>query len=177
MDPRRIELNRRHSREMGALYRRFLDIHPDIDGYELPMSAAEDSAWTAFSAELLARHRAEREALAVRLETERQRGRATAPAQLEASEAIARVVLWIRARGLDYPTEELTAERFSVGWSVCAPVQIDESDPLSFLDMPVGRAVFLIGDSGRIEESSSSVAPSVARDRFARQELARRNGQ
>ncbi|WP_280438274.1 hypothetical protein [Nocardia carnea] len=71
MDPRRIELNRRHSREMGQLYQRFLDRHPEFEGDDLPMSEAEDAAWGDFSAELLARHRAERAALAAQLEAER----------------------------------------------------------------------------------------------------------
>jgi hypothetical protein len=31
MDPRRTELNRRHSREMGLLFAAFLDAHPDIE--------------------------------------------------------------------------------------------------------------------------------------------------
>lgn len=175
MDPRRIELNRRHSREMGKLYQRFLDIHPEVECDDLPMSDAEDAAWGEFSADLLARHQAERAALAAQLEAEQQSRRTADPEQMAAAEAIARVVLWIRARELDYPTEGLAADRFSVGWSVYAPVEVDESDPLSFLDIPVGRAVFLIGDSGRIEESSSSVPPPVARERFIQQELALRN--
>ncbi|MFI1462212.1 hypothetical protein [Nocardia carnea] len=175
MHPRRIELNRRHSWEMGKLYQRFLDIHPGVEGDELPMSDAEDAAWADFSAELLARHQAERAALAAQLEAEQQPRRTAPPGQMAAPEAIARVVLWIRARELEYPTEGLMADRFSVGWSVYAPVETDESDPLSFLDVPVGRAVFLIGDSGRIEESSSSVPPSVARVRFTQRELALRN--
>jgi hypothetical protein len=75
MDPRRIELNRGHSREMGLLFSRFLDAHPDVesevDGDQL--TAAQDAAWTACSAELVARHRAERSALADEIEAE-QRG-------------------------------------------------------------------------------------------------------
>jgi hypothetical protein len=72
MDPRRIELNRRHSQEMGALFNRFLDAHPDVesevDGEQ--MTAEQDAAWAAFSAELLARHQAERSALADAIEAE-----------------------------------------------------------------------------------------------------------
>jgi hypothetical protein len=72
MDPRRIELNRRHSQEMGLLFHRFLDAHPDveseIDGEQ--MTAEHDAAWTAFSAELLAQHQAERSALADQIEAE-----------------------------------------------------------------------------------------------------------
>jgi hypothetical protein len=72
MDPRRIELNRRHSREMGLLFNRFLDAHPDVesevDGEQ--MTADQEAAWSAFSAELFAQHQAERSALADRIEAE-----------------------------------------------------------------------------------------------------------
>jgi hypothetical protein len=72
MDPRRIELNRRHSREMGLLFTTFLDAHPDIesevDGEQ--MTAEQDAAWTVFSAELLAQQQAERSALADQIEAE-----------------------------------------------------------------------------------------------------------
>jgi hypothetical protein len=72
MDSRRIELNRRHSREMGLLFTQFLDMHPDVesevDGAQ--MTAQQEAAWTAYSAELLARHRAERSALADQIEAE-----------------------------------------------------------------------------------------------------------
>lgn len=96
---------------------------------------------------------------------------------MEAAQAISLVTDWIRSRGLDYPTEGLAADRFDKGWSVYAPVDIDDSDPMAFLDIPVGRSIFLVGDSGRIEEVSSSVPPQQARDRFSAQEpAARSNG-
>lgn len=85
---------------------------------------------------------------------------------MEATQAISLVSDWIRSRRLDYPTEGLAADRFEAGWSVYAPVDVDESDPMAFLDMPVGRSVFLVGDSGRIEEVSSSVPPLQAQARF-----------
>jgi len=70
MDPRRIALNRRHSREMGELFTRFLNAHPDVesevDGAQ--MTTDQEAAWTAYSAGLLARHRAERSALADEIE-------------------------------------------------------------------------------------------------------------
>jgi hypothetical protein len=91
---------------------------------------------------------------------------------MESTQAITLVSDWIRSRGLDYPTEGLEADRFEAGWSVYAPVEVDESDPMSFLDMPVGRSVFLIGDSGRIEEVSSSVPPLQAQAEFSARELA-----
>jgi hypothetical protein len=72
MDPRRIELNRRHSREMGLLYTQFLDANPDVESEldGIPMTADQDAAWTVYSAELLARHQAERAALADVIEAE-----------------------------------------------------------------------------------------------------------
>jgi hypothetical protein len=66
--------------------------------------------------------------------------------------------------------EGLAADRFEAGWSVYAPADIDDGDPMAFLDMPVGRSVFLVGDSGRIEEVSASVPPEEARLRFAASE-------
>lgn len=89
---------------------------------------------------------------------------------MDAAQAISLVVDWIRSRGLDYPTAGLEADRFEAGWSVYAPVDVDESDPMAFLEMPVGRSVFLVGDSGRIEEVSSSVPPRQAQDRFTARE-------
>ena len=91
---------------------------------------------------------------------------------MEATQAISLVSEWIRSRSLDYPTDGLAADRFEAGWSVYAPVDVDESDPMAFLDMPVGRSVFLVGDSGRIEEVSSSVPPLQAQARFAAAEHA-----
>jgi hypothetical protein len=75
LDPRRIELNRRHSREMGLLFARFLDTHPDVESevHDAQMTAEQDAAWSAYSAELLAQHQAERAALADEIEAERQR--------------------------------------------------------------------------------------------------------
>ncbi|WP_280301284.1 hypothetical protein [Nocardia neocaledoniensis] len=77
MDPRRIALNRTHSIEMGRLFAQFTDRYPEIefeiDGVQ--MTPEQDAAWTAFSADLLARHQAERSALADVLEAERAAGR------------------------------------------------------------------------------------------------------
>ncbi|MEW2354083.1 hypothetical protein [Spirillospora sp. NPDC029432] len=75
MDPRRIELNRRHSLEMGLLFARFHDAHPDIES-EIngpQMTAAQEDEWREYSAELLAQHQAERSALADEIEAERRR--------------------------------------------------------------------------------------------------------
>lgn len=91
---------------------------------------------------------------------------------MEAAQAISLVTNWIRSRNLDYPTDGLEADRFESGWSVYAPVEVDESDPMAFLEMPVGRSIFLVGDSGRIEEVSSSIPPQQARDQFTASEIA-----
>lgn len=95
---------------------------------------------------------------------------------MDAAQAISLVVEWIRSHGLDYPTTGLAADRFAAGWSVYAPVEVDESDPMAFLDIPVGRSVFLVGDSGRVEEVSSSVPPQVAQDEFTARERAVQSG-
>jgi hypothetical protein len=96
---------------------------------------------------------------------------------MEATQAISLVTDWIRSRQLDYPTEGLQADRFEAGWSVYAPVDVDDSDPTAFLQMPVGRSVFLVGDSGRIEEVSSSVPPQRAVDEFmAKEQMVQPNG-
>ncbi|MBO0880632.1 MAG: hypothetical protein J2P17_09860 [Mycobacterium sp.] len=89
---------------------------------------------------------------------------------MEAAQAIALVSDYIRSRGLDYPSEGLEAVPFDAGWRVYAPVDIDESDPMAFLDMPVGRSVFLVGNSGRIEETSTSIPPRQAHERFMEHE-------
>jgi hypothetical protein len=91
---------------------------------------------------------------------------------MDAEQAISLTVEWIRTNGIDYPTEDLVADRFEVGWSVYAPVTVDESDPMAFLDIPVGRSVFLVGDSGRIKEVTTSTPPPQARAEFAAEERA-----
>lgn len=88
------------------------------------------------------------------------------------ADAIAAVRAYINSAGIDYPTNDLVADRFEAGWSVYAPVHVDTSDPMAFLDMPVGRAIFLVADSGRIEQTSSSTPPQFAQQRFAEQERA-----
>jgi hypothetical protein len=89
---------------------------------------------------------------------------------LEAAEAISLVSDLVRSRGMDYPSEGLEAVPFEAGWRVYAPVDIDESTPMAFLSMPVDRSVFLVGHSGRIEETSTSIPPRRAHERFIAQE-------
>jgi hypothetical protein len=89
---------------------------------------------------------------------------------MEADQAISLVSDFVRSRGLDYPTEELRADRFEAGWSVYAPVGVDDADPMSFVNIPVGKSVFLVGDSGRIEEVPTSIPPRQARDQFIARE-------
>lgn len=170
MDPRRIALNRRHSVELGRLFDQFCRDHPGNEfgfGEDTPNSERDGKLWDAYCAETLARQQAERSALGDLLEAEQ---RAASPAA--ANQAIARVVELIEARGIDYPTASLTAERFDTGWSVYAPAEVDDSDSVAFLDLPVGRSIFLVGDSGRIVEVSSSIPPEQARALFDEQERA-----
>lgn len=89
---------------------------------------------------------------------------------VDAAEAVRLVAKRIRRDGLDYPADGLVADRIATGWSVYAPVDVDEDDPMAFLDMPVGRSVFLVSDVGRIKEVSSSVPPGVAEMMFAAEE-------
>jgi hypothetical protein len=72
MDPRRIELNRKHSREMGLLFSKFVQAHPEIEFAvnDAEMTPEQDAEWTAFSADLFARHQAERAQLADVIEAE-----------------------------------------------------------------------------------------------------------
>lgn len=74
MDPRRIELNRKHSREMGALFNQFLELHPDVESevHGAQMTPEQDAAWTSFSSALLTRQQAERATLADQIEAEQQ---------------------------------------------------------------------------------------------------------
>jgi hypothetical protein len=95
---------------------------------------------------------------------------------MDAAQAIALVSDLVRSRGMDYPSEGLEAVRFTAGWRVYAPVDIDDSDPMAFLELPVGRSVFLVGDSGRIEETSTSIPPGQAQERFMAREAALRHG-
>jgi hypothetical protein len=55
---------------------------------------------------------------------------------------------------------------------VYASVDVDESDPMASLNMPLGQSVFLVGDSGRIEEVSSSIPLQRAQAEFTAEELA-----
>jgi hypothetical protein len=89
---------------------------------------------------------------------------------IDAARAVSFVVERIRARGLDYPTQGLAADRFEGGWSVYAPVEVDESDPMAFLDLPIGRSVFLVSDLGRIKELTSSIPPRQAHGLFTAEE-------
>jgi hypothetical protein len=93
---------------------------------------------------------------------------------VEAAQAISLVSDLVRSRGLDYPSEGLEAVRFGAGWRVYAPVDVDDSNPMAFLGMPVDRSVFLVGHSGRIEETSTSIPPRRAHEQFMAQEAAAR---
>jgi hypothetical protein len=71
MDPRRIELSKRHSREMGSLFAEFVETHEVMSEFLMgEMTPEDEAAWEAYSAKLLARHQAERAALAAELTAE-----------------------------------------------------------------------------------------------------------
>lgn len=95
---------------------------------------------------------------------------------IDAERAISLVTRRIRARGLDYPVHGLEAERFDTGWSVYAPVDVDESDPMAFLDLPVDSAVFLVSDLGRIKQTSTAIPPRDANAIFSAEEAFVRRG-
>ncbi|WP_280386499.1 hypothetical protein [Nocardia wallacei] len=85
----------------------------------------------------------------------------TVPEPISEERAITRVREHIRSLDIDtsrYPVDELVAERLSVGWMVFVPTRPGE--------IAVGRAIFYIADDGVIEQSSSSVAPSVYTEGF-----------
>ncbi|MFB7919399.1 hypothetical protein [Streptomyces sp. NPDC056061] len=100
-------------------------------------------------------------------------GRAPQPGavgRIDERRAIALVQEHIATGGLDYPLQGLVADRFAAGWSVYAPVDVDDSDPMAFLDMPVGRSVFMVGDTGRIKEVTSAIPPGQADALFTAEE-------
>ncbi|WP_432132876.1 hypothetical protein [Streptomyces tendae] len=100
-------------------------------------------------------------------------GRAPQPGAvgcIDERRAIALVQDHIATGGLDYPTQGLVADRFAAGWRVCAPADVDDSDPMAFLDMPVGRSVFMVGDTGRIKEVTSAIPPEQADALFTAEE-------
>lgn len=87
----------------------------------------------------------------------------TVPDPMPQEDAVAKVRRFVVERGMDaagYPVDELRADRISVGWMVYAPTRPGE--------MAVGRAIFYIADDGVLEQSSSSVAPSVFVTEFER---------
>ncbi|MGW2346425.1 hypothetical protein [Streptomyces sp. NPDC001661] len=93
-----------------------------------------------------------------------------AGARIDATRAVALVQEHISTRGLDYPVQGLAADRFAAGWSVYAPVDVDDSDPMSFLDLPLDRSVFLISDTGRIKEVTTAIPPEQVRALFTAEE-------
>ncbi|THV35591.1 hypothetical protein [Glycomyces buryatensis] len=79
------------------------------------------------------------------------------------TEAIDRVRAYIHGKYPDYPTDNLVAERFEVGWTV-----FPQSDPEDFGSLRIGQTIFLIGDSGIIMETSSSLPPGQPEAEFTR---------
>lgn len=86
---------------------------------------------------------------------------APASEELPKDRAIAMVRRYIDGRDIEttnYPLDELVAERLDVGWAVFVPTRPGE--------IAIGRAVFYIADDGVIEQSSSSIAPSIYAEGF-----------
>ncbi|MBF6327539.1 hypothetical protein IU452_03295 [Nocardia transvalensis] len=80
----------------------------------------------------------------------------TLPDPMPEHEAVAQVRQYILDQNLDtsgYPLDRLRADRINCGWMVYVPTQPGE--------IAIGRAIFYIADDGVLEQSSSSVAPSV----------------
>jgi hypothetical protein len=78
---------------------------------------------------------------------------------MDAAEAITSVVDRVGAHGQDYPTANLRADRFEGGWCVYAPEMIADLGPET-------RSVFLVGNSGRVKELTSSDDVDEARRWF-----------
>ena len=80
-------------------------------------------------------------------------------------QAIEKTKAYINDRGFaDYPVDNLVAERFEIGWTVYSP----DKDPTDLDSIRMGKKVFLVGDNGYIEESSSSTPPGQAETEFTR---------
>jgi hypothetical protein len=80
----------------------------------------------------------------------------TVPEPMPQEDAIARVRQFILDSDIDtsrYPVDGLRADRISIGWMVYVPTAPGE--------IAIGRALFYIADDGVLEQSSSSVAPSL----------------
>ncbi|RDI64519.1 hypothetical protein [Nocardia pseudobrasiliensis] len=92
----------------------------------------------------------------------------TVPEPISEERAITRVRDHIAELDIDtarYPLDELVAERLNVGWMVFVPTRPGE--------IAIGRAIFYIADDGVIEQSSSSVAPSIYAEGFEQRFLLR----
>ncbi|WP_406236306.1 hypothetical protein [Nocardia sp. NBC_01009] len=87
----------------------------------------------------------------------------TLPEPMPQEDAIAQVRQFILDQGMDttgYPLQDLRADRINVGWMVYVPTRPGE--------ISIGRAIFYIADDGVLEQSSSSVAPTVYITEFER---------
>ncbi|QIS01699.1 hypothetical protein F5X71_04680 [Nocardia brasiliensis] len=80
----------------------------------------------------------------------------TLPEPMPQEDALARVRQFVIDSGMQtsrYPLSDLRAERISIGWMVYVPTKPGE--------IAIGRAIFYVADDGVLEQSSSSVAPSI----------------
>ena len=89
---------------------------------------------------------------------------------MEATQAITLVSEWVQSHGVDYPSDELEAVRVEAGWKVYMPVDNTHSDPIAFTSTPMSRPVFLVSDSGRIEETSTSIPLQQTHERSTEQQ-------
>jgi hypothetical protein len=86
---------------------------------------------------------------------------------MDGAQAISLVTERIQSQGLPYPVDDLRAEQFYGGWCVYSPdVIADEEDEEEDPDIPVTRSVFLVGESGRVEEVTSDEPADAAREWF-----------
>ncbi|MEU6860359.1 hypothetical protein AB0B28_15995 [Glycomyces sp. NPDC046736] len=83
--------------------------------------------------------------------------------------AIDRVREYAREKYPDYPTADLVAERFEIGWTIFPRPASGDIAPEDISTIRIGRTIFLIGDSGTIMEASSSLPPGQPEAEFVRQ--------
>ncbi|WP_433713533.1 hypothetical protein ACQP2U_04465 [Nocardia sp. CA-084685] len=87
----------------------------------------------------------------------------TLPELISREAAIAQVRQFVLDQNMDttgYPLENPRADRIRVGWMVYVPTEPGE--------ISICRAIFYVADDGVLEQSSSSVAPSVYAVEFER---------
>lgn len=79
---------------------------------------------------------------------------------MDDAQAISLVLERIQSSGADYPAGDLTADRFDGGWCVYAPIMLADDADLAT------RSVFLVSETGRVEEVSSDAPVEEATEWF-----------